>query len=325
MNSTTDSGPSVRVTTQAERVAPDGSEQHFLSGVMLAIAGTFLFALKSILIKFAFNAGADSTLLLMLRLSLSLPFYVGMLLYLRSGSFTGQPKHLERRHVAAATGLGFFGYYLASFLDMAGLERISAQLERLTLFTYPAMIAVLAWLFLGERMTRRIVASILLTYLGIVVMYSQEREAMAVSTNQTATGVFLVLGSALSYSVYVLLAKPLMQKMGSREFTSYAMIGSAVFIACHFFATRSLADLTSANPIVYVYSLGLAFVCTVIPSFLISEAIVRLGAARTTIIGSVGPVMTMMLAIFVLGEATSAQHIAGMLIVLLGVSFVAKK
>lgn len=325
MNSTTDAGPSVRVTSQGDRIARDGSDHLHLSGVALAIAGTFLFALKSILIKFAFTAGADSTLLLMLRLTFSLPFYACMLLYLRSGAFTGEPKHLKRAHVVVATGLGFFGYYLASFLDMAGLERISAQLERLTLFTYPAMIAVLAWLFLGERMTRRIVASILLTYLGIAVMYSQERELMAVSTNQTAIGVLLVLGSALSYSVYVLLAKPLMQRMGSREFTSYAMIGSAVFIACHFFTTRSLGELTSAKPVVYAYGLALAFVCTVIPSFLISEAIVRLGAARTTIIGSVGPVMTMVLAIFVLGEATSAQHIAGMLIVLFGVSFVAKK
>jgi len=325
MDSTTTTGQSVRAESGEKQPFRSAQEQRFLSGVVLAIAGTFLFALKSILIKFAFAKGADATLLLMLRLSFSMPFYCGMLLFLRLRASSGKSRTLTPKQIMTSIGLGFFGYYLASFLDMAGLERISAQLERLTLFTYPAMVALLAWLFLGEQMSRRIVTSILLTYLGIAIMYSHERDAEAVSGNRTTEGVLLVLGSALSYSIYVLFAKPLMQRMGSREFTSFAMIGSAGFIACHFFATRSFASLASAPPAVYLYGLTLAFVCTVIPSFFVSEAIVRLGAARTTIIGSVGPVVTMMLAIVVLGEPTSWYHIVGMVIVLIGVSFVARK
>ena len=296
-----------------------------VSGVVLAIAGTFLFALKSILIKSAFVAGADATLLLMLRLLFSLPFYGGMLLYLRSHASSSSSTPATTRQILASISLGFFGYYLASFLDMAGLERISAQLERLTLFTYPAMVSLLAWMFLEEQLSRRIVVSIVLSYLGIAIMYSQERGESIASATQTTSGIMLVLGAALSYSLYVLFAKPLMQRMGSREFTSYAMIGSAGFIACHFFLTRSFADLMAASPVVYLYGIALAFFCTVIPSFLVSEAIVRLGAARTTIIGSVGPVITMVLAILVLGEPTSAHHLAGMVIVLIGVSFVARK
>ncbi len=156
-------------------------------------------------------------------------------------------------------------------------------------------------------------------------MYSQESTSVTVPPTRTGTGVALVLGSALSYSLYVLFAKPLMQQMGSREFTSYAMIGSAGFIACHFLATRQVADLFVAAPEVYAYGVALAFVCTVIPSFLVSEAMVRLGAARTAIIGTVGPVITMVLAIVVLREPTSAQHVTGMVVVLAGVSFVARR
>ncbi|MCA9215756.1 MAG: DMT family transporter [Planctomycetales bacterium] len=304
----------------SDAIAANGDNHKW--GVALAIVGTFLFALKSILIKFAFAEGAEATLLLALRLFFSFPFYVAMLIHLRGKRKNSQP--LCFRKVIAATCLGFLGYYLASFLDMAGLERISAQLERLTLFTYPAMIAVLARLFLGETLSLRIVASIVLSYVGIALMYSQESQTVA-TTGSPAIGVMLVLGSALSYSLYVILAKPMIQQMGSREFTSFAMIGSAGCIAVHFFLACDASALFSAAPIVYVYALAIAFVCTVLPSFCISEAIMRLGAARTTVIGSVGPVITIAIAIMVLREPTSAYHIVGMAIVIFGVSLVSRK
>ncbi|WP_146515470.1 DMT family transporter [Rubripirellula amarantea] len=289
-------------------------------GVTLAIVGTFLFALKSIFIKLAFAAGANATLVLAIRMTLALPFYVGVLWYLRRRE---DRKPLQREHVIRATTLGFLGYYLASYLDLAGLEQISAQLERLTLFTYPAMVAVLAWLFLGEQINRKIVLAIALSYFGVLLMYGQERAFTSVG--DTSLGVMLVIGSALSYSFYILFAKPVMKHIGSQQFTSLAMIGSTFFVGVHFAATQPLTSLVEAKPIVYVYGLILAFVCTVIPSFMINEAIMRIGATRTTVIGSVGPVLTMMLAIFVLSEPSSLQHFLGMAVAIYGVSLVARK
>lgn len=291
----------------------------FASGVLLAIVGTFLFAMKSVFIKLAFASGTNATLLLTLRLTFSAPFYCAMLLYLRRGEHgCRQPW----RQVMIAVVLGFLGYYLASFLDMAGLERVSAQLERLTLFTYPAIVSFLAWMFLGEPLNRRIVGSIALCYIGIGVTYSQER--LMPHSQELVLGILLVMGAAVSYSIYVLLAKPLMQKMGSLAFTSYAMIGSTVFMAAHFFATHNINELISAPRAVYGYGIALAFVCTVLPSFLVNEAILRLGATRTSVIGSVGPVITMGLAISLLGEPSSTYHFAGMVIVIIGVSLIVK-
>lgn len=286
----------------------------------MAIGGTFLFALKSILIKFAFAAGCNTMTLLALRMVLSCPFYVAMYLYLyRPRTERARP---PLRASLYALILGFFGYYLASYLDMAGLEHISAQLERITLFTYPTIIAVLAWMFLRETLNARIIASLALSYLGIAVMAFQERSTTA--TGQVTVGVLLVLGSAVSYSLYVLFAKPLMQRIGSREFTSLAMIGSTVFVVVHFLTTQTWSSLT-LSPVILLYALLLAFVCTVIPSFLINEAIVRLGATRTTIIGSVGPVLTSILAVVILQEPTSIYHLIGVVCVIVGVSLVATK
>ncbi len=296
-------------------------------GVTLAVVGTFLFALKSIFIKLAFEAGADATLLLAIRMGMALPFYVVVFVVLlrqRQAKSTncGSPA-FPVPIVIRSLLLGFLGYYLASYLDLSGLEYISAQLERLTLFTYPAMVAALAWMFLGEQVNGKILAAIGLSYFGVWLMYGQER-SFAPDAN-TGRGVCLVFGAALSYSLYVLFAKPVMQKIGSREFTSLAMIGSTAFVAVHFLCTHSVRDFFNVPPVVYVYGLVLAFVCTVIPSFMINEAILKIGATRTTVIGSVGPVLTMLLAVVILSEPSSWKHFAGMGIAIVGVSLVAKK
>lgn len=295
------------------------------SGMMLAIVGTFLFALKSILIKLAYADGANATELLSLRMLLSAPFYIAVLLLMRGramrlGSMSADPP-VSTSQVASAWMLGFLGYYLASYLDMCGLQLISAQLERLTLFTYPTLIAVMAALFLKERLTLRIVLSLLLCYVGIWIMYCQERELTGGS--QVGLGVLFVLGSAVSYSAYIVLAKQHIARMGSREFTCWAMLGSAFFVMMHFAISENPSRLLE-QPRLWIYGLLLAFICTVIPSFLINEAVARIGATRTSIVGSVGPVMTMLLAVLVLGEPTSGAHFSGMLLVVFGVALVGK-
>ena len=292
----------------------------FGSGVMLAAAGTFFFALKSIFIKFAFAAGATPVLLLTIRLLFSLPFYIGVLAYLRR-----DPNRKPMTSVDAVWALvaGFFGFYLAAILDLYGLELISAQLERLTLFTYPTIVAVMAWLFLGEKLNGKIIAAIVTCYAGVIVMYSGEKTMT--SGPDLGLGVLFVFGAALSYSLYILMAKPRMDRIGSRAFTSWAMIGSTFYVCVQFLATQDVASLFQANPMVYVYGMILGFVCTVLPSFMINEAIVRLGATRTTIIGSVGPALTMILAIVLLNEPSSPRHFAGMILAVVGVSLVARK
>lgn len=290
-------------------------------GVALAIAGTFLFALKSIFIKLSFAAGATPTLLLTLRMYFALPFYLLVLWQLRSRS-DSQP--LPAGSVVRTFGLGFLGYYLASYLDLSGLVFISAQLERLTLFTYPAIVAVLASLFLQEPLTRRIVSAIALSYSGLLLMYFGEQTFA--HTENLGRGVLLVIGSAMSYSIYVLLAKPTILKIGSGQFTSLAMAASTFFVGLHYLiATQNWRELFTAQPVVYVYGIVLAFVCTVLPSYMINEAIARIGATRTTVIGTVGPVLTMLLAIFILDEPTTLQHFAGMGLAVYGVSLIAKK
>lgn len=305
-----------QVASNSEDASPQIS-----SGVLFAVIGTFLFALKSIFIKLAFSSGANAEQLLFVRLILSAPFYLAVLIWLRHRNKHAERSDDHRTTFAAAAGLGFFGYYLASLLDMKGLEHISAQLERLTLFTYPTMIAILAAIFLGERITKRIVTAIVLCYIGIGLMYFEESKLSL--EGSTALGVWLVLGSALSYSIYVTVSKRMIQKVGSLAFTCWAMLGSSLFIFVHFLLRGELNGLFQSSTL-WLYGTALAFISTVIPSFLISESIARIGTTRTSIIGTIGPVLTMLLAIWLLAEPTSLQHFAGMIVVIAGVSLVSK-
>jgi drug/metabolite transporter (DMT)-like permease len=178
-------------------------------------------------------------------------------------------------------------------------------------------------MFLGESISWKIGLAILLCYAGVALMYVSEKEFH--SDANTALGVFLVIGAALSYSAYVILAKPIMKEVGSSLFTSLAMIGSSFFVGVHFACAGSPSHLVTLPPVVYVYTVLLAFVCTVLPSYMINAAILKIGATRTTVIGSVGPVLTMLLAVLLLGEPTTWKHFAGMLLAIGGVSLVVKK
>lgn len=303
------------------------SSNNWAIGILFAIFGTFLFALKSIFIKLAYQEGANADEVLLLRMLIAAPFYLGMLCFLKRRKAGKDRPSLKLLDTTKIIGLGFFGYYLASYLDLKGLHYISAQLERLTLFTYPTMIAILAWLFLGEKITKAIILSLLLCYTGLWIMYGQEIQFSNQSSSTITHGVLLVLGSALSYSIYVILAKPMILRFGSRLFTSIAMLGSTLFVVIHFGIIEgpSAFLLSDIEPIVWLYTSLLAFVCTVIPSFMITEAISRIGAARTSILGTAGPVFTIVLAVIIIDEPFTLYHALGVLIVLIGVGVVSRK
>ncbi len=174
-------------TTDTEEEHPAASEnslqvqrQNFRSGIFFAIAGTALFSLKSIFIKLAFEEGIDATTLLALRMLIAFPFYVLILVY----ALKTRPEKaalFTRRDALMIFGLGFLGYYLASYLDFAGLFYISAQLERLTLFTYPVMVAILSWVFFKERITLNILASLVVSYIGVSFLFFNESPGNSLS------------------------------------------------------------------------------------------------------------------------------------------------
>ena len=298
-------------------------QKNFRLGIFFAVAGTALFSLKSIFIKLAFQEGIDATTLLALRMLIAFPLYVLVLIY----AIKTRPEKallLRKLDILMIFGLGFLGYYLASYLDFKGLVYISAQLERLTLFTYPIMVALLGWVFFGNKITLNIFISLMVSYIGVSFLFFNESPATITDAeSQVALGTTLVALAAFSFAVYVILSKAFISRLGSLIFTSIAMSSSLVFILIHFLATHEISDLNVSPKLLGLATL-LAIFSTFIPSFFTSEAIHRIGATRTSIMGTLGPVVTIVLAVNLLNEPFGTPQIVGLLLVLLGVSLLRK-
>lgn len=293
-------------------------DRSVLLGFAFALAGTALFSLKSIFIKLAYAEGLTADSVLMLRMAFSLPIYLLIFYFLtlkKRDTVT-----LIKHQFHWILFLGFIGYFLASWLDLKGLETISAGMERLTLFTYPIFTALFGALFFKTPLTRRIIITLALSYIGLWVIYSQEIHLNAGLYNEhdILIGVIFVLFSALTFSFYVLFSKKVILKLGSLRFTAAAMSVSSLFALCLYANTLDFSQLHITN-YAWMWVIMLALFSTVIPSFMISEAIARIGPASTGIVGSLGPVMTIALAAIVLNEAFNQYHLIGIICVITGV------
>lgn len=280
-----------------------------LLGVVFALLAAVGFSLKAILVKLAYLDGVDAVTLLALRMAFSVPFFAGVALWIARRDSAP----LTARDRLLVLGLGLVGYYLSSYLDFMGLQYISAGLERLILFLYPTMTVILYALIYRRPIGKKIVAALSLCYAGIALVFLHDA-----GQGGSALGAMLVFLSTLSYSVYLVGAGHAIARIGTARFTAHAMIVASAACLLQFFATHPLSSLDLPLR-VYQLSFGMAIFSTVLPVFLLSYAIRRIGSGSASLIGSVGPVSTIYLAYLFLGERISTLQIAGSCLVLAGV------
>lgn len=296
-----------------------------LAGVILALLGAGFFATKGIVIKLAMAQGIDPLTSLTWRLIVAVPIFVtvGIVGYRRRMAAlpADAPRPLDRKSFVATLAVGLLGYYVASYLDFSALTYISAQLDRLILLTYPFFVVLFGAMFFRRRITSTMVAALVVSYLGIAVIFWRD---FAIEGDNVLLGSALVFGSSLAYAGYQLLAKPLIDRMGPQLFTSIAMSAAGPAVVIHFLVTHPVAAL-AVNGTGLLLMLAIGTVSTVVPGYCISAAIGLIGSERTAIIGNVSPVVTVALAIGVLGEAFTPWHAAGTALVLGGVWLFGRK
>src|SRR3984957_15918243 len=138
-------------------------------GLLLASVGAIAFSGKAIIVKLAYRYGVDAVTLIMYRMLFALPLF--MMLAWWAGR--GKPP-LAWRDVKAVLGLGFCGYYLASFLDFAGLRYISASLERLILYLNPTLVLGFGAFLFNKRVTRSQILALAVSYCGVLCVFGRE-------------------------------------------------------------------------------------------------------------------------------------------------------
>ena len=287
-------------------------------GPVCAVLGVFGFSFKAILIKLAYAwHPVDPLTLLTLRMLFAAPFFVAMAWWTSDRPGT---RNIERRDWTALIWLGFVGYYLASLLDFIGLQFITAALERLVLFLYPTLVVLLSAVMLGKRITRRTTFALLLSYAGIALVFVHDLN-VGIDAQALWVGGALVFASSFAYAVYLVGAGAVIARMGSMRFIAWAMLASTIFVLAQFALTRDLSLLRVPMSI-YALSLAMALFSTVLPTWLMAEAIRRMGANTSSLIGSMGPVFTIGSGALILGEAVQAIQLVGAALVLVGVMLV---
>ena len=288
-----------------------------LIGPLAAVIGVLGFSFKAILIKLAYAwAPIDAVTLLALRMIYSAPFFALMAWWATKHAATP----IGRRDWLHILWLGFIGYYVASLVDFMGLQYVSASLERLMLYLYPTLVVVLSAVLLKQRITGRILTALALSYAGIVLVFARDL-SLAGDPHVLWLGGALVFAGAALYAIYLVAAGPVIGRLGSLRFIAWAMLASTVFVLLQFALTRPMAAL--AAPLrIQLLSLTMAILSTVLPTFLIAEAIRRIGANRTSLVGSLGPVFTIWLGWWLLGESVHWIQLGGVALVLAGVTLV---
>ncbi|GLS05543.1 transporter [Chitiniphilus shinanonensis] len=287
----------------------------FRMGVALAVFAAVGFASKAIFVKLAYRFHVDAITLLTLRLLLALPFLLLVRLWRRSPA-----SPLAWRDRWWLLLLGLLGYYLSSLLDFLGLVTVSASLERLILMLYPTFTVLLSAWLLKQRLTARVVGALALTYAGMILVLVPD----LANARAQWSGVVLVFLSTLSYALYLTWSPAVIARVGAMRFTELALTVSALAMGTHFAATRPLADLLQPWPVL-AYALAIAIVATVLPIYALAGAIGRIGSSRAAIIGSLGPVLTIVLSLGVLDEHLGPIQWLGAAVVIGGVWIVGKR
>ena len=289
--------------TSASPAAPD----RLLPGLVLAVAGAIAFSAKAIIVKLAYRYGVDAVTLIMYRMLFALPIFAIMAWWATYRQGGGGKAPLTRKDWLGVLGLGFTGYYLASFLDFWGLEYITASLERLILYLNPTLVLLLGWLLYRRRISALQAVAMAVSYAGVLLVFGHE---LGEQGPNAALGAFLVFASAISYAIYLVYSGELVKRLGSTRLVGLATTVACVLCIAQFLLLRPLSAAEVAPEVIWLSLLN-ATLCTFAPVLMVMMAIERIGPGLAAQTGMIGPMSTILMGVFILGEPFNGWIIVG--------------
>lgn len=283
----------------------------FSTGMLCVTGAAVLFASKGLFAKALYHRGVGFELLVTVRALLAMPLFLWFAT--RRGDGTAARAPASWRAILAAGMAGLLCYYVGALVDFWALTLIDASIERVLLFSYPALVVLIGSLMKRRRPARRVVFALLATYLGIfLAMGGVDPDVLA----RNLFGASLVLVAALTTAAYFLIGERYTHELGSARFASISMTTSAVALALHFLLFRSVSELAPLQPRDWLLLGVLGIACMFLPGLLQAEGVRRVGAQSAAIGSTVGPPATILLAAIFLGERlTTWQWLGSALIV----------
>jgi drug/metabolite transporter (DMT)-like permease len=252
--------------------------------------------------KLAYDEGATVGTLLAVRFALAAVIFWALVL--ASGA-TGDVRALASRDAGIALALGACGYAIQSGCFFAALERIDASLLSLLLYTFPAIVAAAAVALGRERIDGRRLAALTLASGGLTLVV-----AGAGAGTLDPLGAALGLGAAVVYSTYILVSEGVAGRMRPTVLSALVSTGAAASLIA---GTTLLGqfrpgELTAAG---WGWLACLAVVSTVAAISLFFAGLRRVGPTTASILATVEPLVTVLLAFVVFGETLGPVQIVG--------------
>jgi len=290
---------------------------------MLCVAGAaMLFASKGLFGKALYERGVGFELLVAVRAVIAMPLFVWFALRrdpkapalaadeeAKPLAVSPTPRSKPRvRAVVAAAIAGITCYYVGALVDFWALTLIDASIERVLLFSYPAMVVLWHAVAARRRPETGVLLAMVATYVGI--FFAMGGVDLA-ELRANLFGASLVLIAALTTAIYFLIGERYTHELGSTRFAAIGMSSSAILLALHFVVFRSFGEIAALQAYDWVLLGILGIACMFVPGLLQAEGMRRVGAQRAAIGSTIGPPTTIVLAAIFLGERLNGWQLAG--------------
>ena len=286
------------------------------------VAGAaILFASKGLFAKALYERDVGFELLVAVRAVIAMPLFAWIAVranspaqVIKDGGHEALP--MKWRAVLAAVIAGITCYYVGAMVDFWALTLIDASIERVLLFSYPAMVVLIGSLLKRQAPERRVVLAMLMTYAGIwFAMGGIDLHELT----QNLFGAGLVLIAALTTAIYFLIGERYTHELGSTRFAAIGMSASAILLALHFALFRSFDELATLQAYDWFLLTVLGVACMFIPGLLQAEGMRRVGAQRASIGSTIGPPTTIFLAALFLNERLNGWQLLGSAMIVVSV------
>lgn len=274
--------------------------------VLIAVA---CWSVLGVIGKALYGLGAEPLSVVTFRVAFALG-----ILFLSLGAFRPGLLRISPRRIPAlvlyglvAVGANFACYFYA-------LQHTSVATAIVIVYAHPALVALLSWPLLGERLDRRKVLALGLTLGGVfLVVGAYAPEAL----RGNLIGVGFALGSAVAISVYNILGKRLLQGMDSWTVTFYGFLFGGIGLVGWWMARGATVPSLPVHG--WLLILTLAVFPSILAYGLYLKALTRMEASRAAIVATLEPVLAALLAWLALGETLAPLQLVGGALVLAGV------
>jgi drug/metabolite transporter (DMT)-like permease len=276
-------------------------------GVLLIVISAACFGTLAIFARLAYAAGANPTTTLLLRFAVA----GGVLLVVMAVLRRPLPRGRLLLSLILMGGVGYVGQSLAYF---TALTFASAALVALLLYLYPALVTLLAALFLKERLTR-------VKLLAVAVALAGSALTIGRAAGGSPVGIALALAGALTYAIYIVAGSRVMARAEALSASTVIILAAAVVYVP---VVALQGPAWPRTPGGWLAVGGMAVVATVIAIVTFFAGLKLVGPSTTATLSTVEPVVTVTLAALVLGEQVTPLQLAGGALILSAVVVLAR-